>query len=158
MANKKQTTLKINVTMQGAQDTLKSFRQLPKEASAELRDRSKNLAQALVGPIKQAAQSDPSPQAALFAPTVRVRRDRVPAITVGGKKRVGRRKVPVFRVLFGAEFGSNQYRQFGKRHVGNSPEGPVFSIIERERGRIAKAWQEAADEIIEKFTDTGGGQ
>ena len=151
----KAKSLRMNVTMVGAEQTLRKFRDLPKDASNELRDASNKLAQELVDPIKRAAASDPSPQAALFAPTVRVRRDRVPSIAVGGAKRVGRRRVPVWQILFGAEFGSNRYAQFGKHHAGNDPEGPVFGVIERERTRIANAWFKAADDIVDRFTEGG---
>ena len=152
----KQKTLKINVTMEGADETLKAFRRLPKEASAQLRDKAQKLSQALVGRIQTAALSDRSPQARLFAPTVRAKRDRVPAITAGGAKKVGRRRQPVFGVLFGGEFGSNRFSQFGKPHTGREPTGPVFGVVERERAEVAKAWTEAAEGLAKDFARDGG--
>jgi len=53
------------------------------------------------------AGSSTSPQAALTATSVRRRTDRVPVITAGGSRRIGRRgsKVAAGDVFFGAEFG-----------------------------------------------------
>lgn len=148
----RQTSLKMTLRLDGARNTLNKFRDLPKDAADQLRDRSQKLANTLVGKIRQAAESDQSPQAALFAPTVRPKRDRVPAIQAGGAKRVGRNSVPVWAILFGAEFGSDRFPQF--RKVSHSA-GPMFGVVEREQKQISDAWNEAADQIVAQFTSGG---
>lgn len=154
----KQTSLKLSVRLDGAYETLAKFRSLPKDASKELRERSQKLAGTLANRIKAAAESDVSPQAKLWAPTVRPVRDRTPSIRIGGTRKVGRRKVPVWGILFGSEFGSNRYSQFGKPHHGRDPSGPAFGVAHRNADDIAREWHAAADEVVAKFTagDIGG--
>lgn len=149
------SALNISVKLEGAQETFAAFRRLPKDATKELREKSLALAQSLVSRIQSAAASDTSPQAALFGPTVRPKRDRIPAIQAGGARRVGRNAVPVWGVLFGGEFGSNRFGQFGKPHSGRTPSGPLFGVAERESGAISKAWNDAADGIVERFAEGG---
>lgn len=153
MAQKKKS-FTVSVQVDGMKETLDAFRQLPKEASAVLRDASKELAETLVTKIRIAANSDRSPQARIVAATLKVKRDRVPVIEVGGTKRIGRNKVPAYHLLFGSEFGSHRFKQFQKRHTGTTGSW-FFPTVEREQAEIGKAWNEAADEIVTRF---GGGR
>lgn len=149
--------LRVGVRIDGARETLKAFNDLPKEANKQLKEKSNELSRSLVQTIRQAAQSDESPQAALFAKTVRAKKDRVPAIVAGGERRVGRNRVPAWQVLFGGEFGSDRFPQFKKSHRG--PEGgPIFQTVDREQAAISDAWNEAADAILSTFTRGGGGR
>jgi hypothetical protein len=148
----KKTSLTMTVRIENLDATLKAFRQLPKDANNELRDRAKSLAQTLAGKVKAAAASDQSPQAALLVPTIRARRDRVPVIAAGGAKRVGSRRVPAWVVLFGAEFGSNRFTQFGKPHAGRQGSW-LFGVADREQATIEREWNAAADEIAAKWGD-----
>jgi hypothetical protein len=148
----KKTSLTMTVRIEGLDATLKAFNRLPKDANTELRDRAMSLAQTLAGRVKAAASSDPSPQAALLVPTIRARRDRVPVIVAGGAKRVGRRRVSAWKVLFGAEFGADQYKQFGKPHTGRQGSW-LFGVADREQATIEREWNAAADEISAKWGD-----
>jgi hypothetical protein len=145
-------TLTMNVRIEGVEAALRAFRKLPKDANNELRDRAKSLAQTLAGKVKAAAASDRSPQAALLVPTVRARRDRVPVIAAGGSKRVGRKKVPAWAVLFGAEFGSNKHQQFQKGHTGRKGSW-LFGVADREQATIEREWNAAADEIARRWSE-----
>ncbi|OLT46490.1 hypothetical protein BJF85_16740 [Saccharomonospora sp. CUA-673] len=146
----------MNMPIEGARETLRAFRRLPKEASQELRDRSQKLSETLATRARQAAQSD-SPQAALMASTIKARRDRLPSLQVGGSKRVGRNKAPAYKILFGAEFGSNSLAQF-RPHNGQQGYW-FFPVAENQSADIRRAWQDVADEIERRFTadDIGGG-
>jgi hypothetical protein len=155
VAKAKKTSLTMTVRIEGVEETLRAFRQLPKDANNELRDRAKSLAQTLAGKVKAAAASDPSPQAALLVPTIRARRDRVPVIAAGGSKRVGRKRVPAWAVLFGAEFGSNRFTQFGKPHSGRQGSW-LFGVADREAATIEREWNAAADEVARRWATMGG--
>src|SRR5690554_7472824 len=148
----------MSVRLEGARETLAAFNKLPKDASKQLRERSLKLATVLADRIKAAAEADVSPQAKLWAPTVRPVRDRTPSIRIGGTRKVGRRRVPARGILFGSEFGSNQYSQFGKPHHGQEPLGTAFGVAHRNSDDIAREWHAAADEVIAQFTagDIGG--
>lgn len=148
------TGITLKVKIDGVVETLQAFRDLPKQANDRLRERSAELASTLGLEVKAAARTDRSPQAALVAQTVRVRRDRVPVLVAGGTKALGVNRAPAYKLLFGSEFGSVQYRQFDKAHRGNQGSW-FFPVVEREAAQISAAWNAAADEIIRDFE---GGQ
>jgi hypothetical protein len=70
------TALTINLRIDGLRQTLAAFRDLPKDASASLRQRTLKLAETFADHAKNAARAD-SPQATLIAPTIKARKDRV---------------------------------------------------------------------------------
>lgn len=144
------TSLTVDLHIEGARETLAAFRRLPKEASAELRDRALKLSELLASTASRAARGD-SPQAAAVASTIKARRDRVPSVQVGGAKRVGSRRTPAFKILFGAEFGASPSLPQFRPHRGR--EGYwFFPSVEAEQGRISREWNKAADEVVRKFT------
>jgi hypothetical protein len=91
---------------------------LPKVAQAEMRNASLEIAE----DVAREAASRASAQggvAALVAPTIKAKRDRVPKVEMGGSKRLpadGRRRSgprqTIGDVIWGAEFGSDRFRQF----------------------------------------------
>lgn len=141
--------LTVGIRIDGVRETLAAFRALPREAAGELRDTSLELSRKLAVSA-QAAGIAEGHQAALVAKTVRAVRDRVPAVVAGGARRLGPRKAPAWKLLFGAEFGSNEYRQFPRLHVGRSGIW-FFPTIEREATATAREWRAAADRIIRAF-------
>jgi hypothetical protein len=148
------TGLTITLEIEGVRETLAAFRELPKQATDKLRDAAGEIADELVPAVRGAARSDRSPQSALVASTVKVRRDRVPVLVAGGAKRLGVNRAPAYKLLFGSEFGSDRLGQFHKPHQGQ--EGSwFFPVVEAEAARIAAGWNAAADAIIREFN---GGQ
>lgn len=153
MAGQKKS-FSVSVSVTGMRETLDAFKALPKDAGNAIRDASKELADKLALSVRQAAGRARQPQAAILAQTIKVKRDRVPVLEVGGTKRIGRNRVPASRILFGGEFGSNAYKQFHQRHTGT--EGTwFFPTVERDKAEIIAGWEKAADEIVTRF---GGGR
>ena len=149
-ARKSAPSLAINVGVDGIQQTLAAFKQLPKDASNELRNATLVLAKLLADAASEAGRAE-GRQAALAAPTVVARRDRIPIVVVGGTKRVGRRRVPVYKILFGSEFGSSRLKQY-KPHRGR--EGYwFFPTVEREAQATADVWGRMAEAIIAKWSE-----
>lgn len=146
------TSLKFNVKIAGVTETLAAFRNLPKEANDELRTATLELAKTLAAQVQQSARSE-GRQAALMADTVKAARDRVPVITAGGAKRVGRNKKPAYKLLFGSEFGSAKRKQY-KPHRGRQGYW-FFPIVEKEAPEIAKAWDDVAQTILARFAAGG---
>lgn len=97
----------VNIHVEGGRQTLAAFRRLPKQASSELRDATLKLSASLARKVEAAARSEGG-QAALMALTVKALRDRVLALSAGGSKRVGSRRVPAWKLLFASEFGMNR--------------------------------------------------
>lgn len=146
--------LSVNIQIDGLKETLKAFRHLPKEATAELRDAATKVSQKIADKAKAAGRADSSPQSALVAPTVKAKRDRVPVVQAGGASRVGRNRVPVHKVLFGSEFGSNRFSQFHRPHQGRQGAW-FFPVVEDNAALIDREWNEAADTVVRRFSAGG---
>jgi hypothetical protein len=144
----------VRVKIGGARETLAAFRRLPKEASNELRDANQKISEHLADKIRAAARSSDA-QSALVAQGIKAKRDRVPAIQAGGRTKVGRNRSPLDKILFGANFGATQLKQFRPHRGGGDDDYWFFSTVEREEPRIVEAWTEAADRILTQW-GTGG--
>ena len=144
-------SLTINIRIDGLREVLAALNKLPKDASAELKVKAKEIATELAKSAKAAGTAEGS-QAALVATTVKAMKDRVPVIQTGGSKKLGRNKKPAFKLLFGSEFGSDRYEQFGKPHIGKGSYW-FFKTVEDEQATVSAKWLEAADEVIRKFSD-----
>lgn len=155
-------TLTVHLSTSGVRATLRAFSKLPKEASEQLRDASLDISKDLADDVAHAALARGS-QAALMAPTVKATRDRVPALTAGGNKRVGRHKTTAHELLFASEFGQNrrsgwyaaaQYaRSSGRQyppHLGRHSYW-FFTTVDAHEADIARRWEHAADAIIRAF-------
>lgn len=156
------TGLTFKVSIVGVRETLAKFKELPKEANNDLRKRSQELAGKLAESARAAARRT-GHQAALVAPTVKARRDRVPSVQAGGSTRVGRYGVPAYAVLFGSEFGMDRHTGWYRKSrydesIGfqyHPHTGTVglwfFPTVEREAPAIADAWDQVAADIITRF-------
>lgn len=142
------TGLTVQVKISGLAPTLRALSALPKDAQNELRDASLALSRKLAASAAAAGRAE-GRQAALVASTVKARRDRVPTIEAGGTSRLGRNRKPAYKLLFGSEFGSNFYLQFGKPHVSGSYW--FLDTVDREQATIAAEWQAAADRVLSEF-------
>ncbi len=79
----------VEVYVEGLNDVLRALRALPKEASAELRNASARIASEHMVPAWQnAALYNAGPWGQVIADSVRVRRDRLPAVQIGGNRKV----------------------------------------------------------------------
>lgn len=142
--------LRAGIQVEGLRELLQAFNRMPKEANEAIRAESLVLAERLSTAAAAAANAE-GRQGPLLAGTVRPRRDRVVSITAGGSTRVGRNQTPAYRLLFGSEFGSNRYRQFGKPHAGRRGYW-LFPTVERNAADIAAAWGRAADRVVRDFS------
>jgi hypothetical protein len=148
----KQQGLTIRVRIDGIHETLAALRKLPKDANDELRAAALEISKELAAAAAASGRSE-GHQAALVATTVKAGRDRVPVVTAGGTKRLGRNKKPAYKLLFGSEFGANRYEQF-RPHLGRGSYW-FFRTVEDEQTEIAARWLQAADEVIAKFGNGG---
>lgn len=140
--------LTVNVRIDGLRETLAALNKLPKEAGQEIRAKSQELAKLIAASATEAGRAE-GRQAALVATTVKAMRDRVPVVSAGGTKRLGRNREPAYKLLFGSEFGATRYEQY-LPHLGRDSYW-FFRTVEDEQVTISAAWREAADAIIEKF-------
>ncbi len=75
------------------------------EANVRLRNAAGKAAEQLVSALKQSAASSQTPQAAIVAESIRVKRDRLVSVSIGGTKRVGSRGTIAGAILWGSEHG-----------------------------------------------------
>lgn len=146
--------LTVNIEISGLRETLRAFRDLPKDAAAELRDEAGIIANDMVDWIRSAAMID-SPQSAALAPTVKVARDRVPAVTVGGAARITSSRAPAYAILFGANFGARSFPQF-REWAGAGQDYFIFANIDKHRREIEERWLDAADRVIRAWSSSTG--
>lgn len=149
--------ISLTVRIDGAQATLKAFRDLPKEASDALRDAAQDLSDKMANWVKAAGQAE-GRQASLLVGTVKAKRDRLPYMVVGGTKRIGHSwpgagRAPAYQLLFGSEFGASSGHGF-LPHRGKAGYW-VFPTIEAHEGEIAREWTKAADDVLDRFAEGG---
>ena len=103
------TTGGLSVELDGLVETLQATRGLERElrsgANAELRQAAKSCAQVLAGHLARSAASSAVPVAARVARSIRVKSDRIPVISIGGARRVGRDGAPAGSLVWGSEQG-----------------------------------------------------
>jgi hypothetical protein len=148
------TGLTVRIRIEGIRETLQAFRELPADATKRLREETLKLAEVLANRARADGLADSAPQSHLVAATVKAVKDRVPAIQAGGSMRLGRRRAPAYKLLFGSMFGSNEYRQFRRPHGGTQAYW-FFPVVEEASGEISAAWNRVADEIVRDFSEGG---
>lgn len=82
------TAKTFDVYVDGLNQVLRAFRNLPKEASAELRESSKTIASDHMVPAWQAAAANAGPWGSKIAASVKARKDRIPSVSIGGNRKV----------------------------------------------------------------------
>jgi hypothetical protein len=161
------TTLVVTVRIEGVREILRAFTVLPKDAQNAIRDHSQALARKLAVKAVVDVSAHGGPQGPNLATTVKAMRDRVPAIQVGGTRRLGRHLAPAWGILFGSLFGMNSRsgwysaaryanstgRQF-RPHRGQDAYA-FFPLVEREAATISREWHAAVDDVVRKFSEGG---
>ena len=144
-----------DVRVEGLNELLRDFRKLGKEAAAEMRDASQKIADKHMAPSwRNAALSYAGPWGQAIADSVKVRRDRLPAVNIGGNRRVFSGGATATMVRYPSDKGS---RARGGRGVRNSIP-PAFgegsNWIEQATGYqddALREWSQAVDQIILKW-------
>lgn len=155
--------LVVKLSISGIRETLKKFKELPPEASTELRDKTQALSSFLALKAKAAGFAIGG-QAAPVATTIKANRDRVPSITMGGTKLITSTRKPAYKLLFGAEFGANgRYGWFGaakySRSLGRQylPHAGTkgyffFRSVDDNQAELERGWNQVADDIVDRFS------
>jgi hypothetical protein len=95
--------------MEGVFETLQAVRSLERdlriEVNGELRDAADRSARELIVELVRSASSSGVPVAPRVASSAKVKRDRVPVVSIGGAARVGRGGAPAGLLVWGSEQG-----------------------------------------------------
>ena len=100
----------LSLEVDGLMETLKAVRGISdalerKETNSQLRDAADRCARGLVVELQRAAASSGVPVAPRVSQSIRVKRDRIPVVSVGGSFRVGRNGAPASALVWGSEQG-----------------------------------------------------
>ena len=120
------TTGGLALEIDGLQETLKAFskldRDLRAEANGELRDAADKCASGLAVALVSAAASSATPVASRVARSIKVKRDRVPVVYIGGATKVGTgKRGQAGSLVWGSEQGpKGDVNHFG---AGPNPSG-----------------------------------
>ena len=145
-------TRNVELYVEGLNEILRGLSKMPKEAQNELRDASANIASADMAPAWQnAALYYAGPWGSRIAASVRVKRDRVPAVSIGYSKAVFTGGASSIMVRYPA----NKGRQ-GKSGDKVPPAfGDGTNWIDKVRGYQPEAmrkWGRAVDDVVAKWS------
>lgn len=144
--------VKIGVPVDGLKPMLDRIRALPKTAQNEIREASQAIADDEAARIRGAGARFGG-LAARVAPTVKSRRDRIPAIVGGGAKRVGDDgKGRSGDLFFGAEFGGRGRRRTQQFLPHRGTEGYwFFAQLREDQDRMMERWMQVVDAIAREW-------
>jgi hypothetical protein len=157
--------LSFTVDIKGADEVIRAFGKLPKDAETELRAQAFDIAKVLADRIKAAGRAD-SPVAGRAASTVREVRGDFPTVQASNTGRARGRK-PSKKgggVLFASEFGQNRrsgwyanprYRHsVGRQFKPHRGAGSYWFFVTAERMQpyIESEWGKVADAVVRKWS------
>jgi hypothetical protein len=129
----------------------KTLRRIPKTATKELRKASQAIAQTIADEAGRRGRSLGG--VAKYVP-FKARRDRVPVVVMGGSKRLPTHsrsrtgdKQTVGNVMWGAEWGSNQYTQFEKPVKRGRM---LWSTVDEQSDEMMRRWGDALGDALRK--------
>lgn len=136
----------VEAYVDGLNDVLRAFKALPKEASQELRKSSMEIADRHMAPAwRNAALYYAGPWGPAIADSVRVKRDRVPAVNIGGNRKVFSGGATPTMVRFPSDTGERResFAPFEKTNWISNVRGYQSAAL--------REWGEAVDRIVAKW-------
>jgi hypothetical protein len=136
----------VEAYVEGLNDVLRAFKALPKEASAELRSSSMVIAERHMAPAwRNAALYYAGPWGEVIADSVKVKRDRVPAVQIGGNRKVLSGGGTATMVRWPSDTGQGR-ESFAPFETTN-----WISNVRAYQPDALREWGEAVDRIVNKW-------
>jgi hypothetical protein len=150
---KARTTGGLSIEMEGIFETLKAVRSvsadLRPDVNGELRDAAERSAGELVVELVASAHASGVPVAPRVASSARVKRDRVPVVSIGGGARVGARGAPAGLLVWGSEQGpKGTVNHWG---VPASSGYWIAPAVERYSRKALDSFRRAVYEIFRRY-------
>lgn len=138
----------------GLDDILRAFRKLPKEASAELRQASQVVADKHMAPAwREAAINYAGPWGQVIADSVKVKKDRVPAVNIGGQRKKFSGGASPTMVRYLTDKGDRGRAGSQKRAPEAFHQGTDWiSQVRQYQGGALQEWAKAVDQIVLKWS------
>ena len=129
----------------GLNEVLRALRALPKEANDEMRKASQDIAEKYMAPAWRDAAQNAGPWGPKIAESVKVRRDRVPAVQIGGNRRVFSGGATATMVRYPSDSGQ-------KRDSWAPFEKTDWITLSRGYQEPAlREWAKAVDDVVRKW-------
>lgn len=137
----------------GLDDILRAFRNLPKQASAELRQASQAVADKHMAPAwREAAINYAGPWGQKIAESVKVKKDRVPAVNIGGQRKKFSNGASPTMVRYLTDKGDRGRAGSQKRAPEAFQQGTDWiSQVRQYQGGAMQEWAKAVDQIVLKW-------
>ena len=136
----------VEAYVEGLNDVLRAFKALPKEASAELRSSSMVIAERHMAPAwRNAALYYAGPWGQVIADSVKVKRDRVPAVQIGGNRKVLSGGGTATMVRWPSDTGQ------GRESFAPFEQTNWISNVRGYQPDALREWGEAVDRIVSKW-------
>ena len=136
----------VEAYVEGLNDVLRAFKALPKEASAELRSSSMVIAERHMAPAwRNAALYYAGPWGEVIADSVKVKRDRVPAVQIGGNRKVLSGGGTATMVRWPSDTGQ------GRESFAPFEQTNWISNVRGYQPDALREWGEAVDRIVNKW-------
>jgi hypothetical protein len=136
----------VEAYVDGLNDVLRAFKALPKEASAELRKSSMEIADRHMAPAwRNAAVYYAGPWGQVIADSVKVKRDRVPAVTIGGNRKVLSGGGSATMVRYPSDTGE------GRESFAPFEQTNWISNVRGYQPDALREWGAAVDRIVSKW-------
>ena len=145
-----------SVELEGLTETLKAFNglqaDLKKEANSELRTAAGSCADGLARALRAAASSSGVPVAPRVARSIKVKKDRIPVVSIGGKMKVGTGKRGAAAALvWGSERGpASEPNHFGVA-ANSSGYWIAPTVAAFGEGPALQTYQRAVVDIMKRY-------
>jgi len=149
--------VKVQVNVEGLDETLRAFNKYGKDANRELRQAAGVHVDRIIGMLNTAA-ANAGKGAALSSGSVKRKSDRVPALTAGGSRKVksSTGKVTAGDVFFGYEFGGGARPTTQQFPPWLGRTGYWFwPLLRREMPALRRAYLHTLDELATKWAAGG---
>ena len=136
----------------GLNDVLRAFRALPKEASTELRIASQAVADKHMAPAwRNAALNYAGPWGQVIADSVKVKKDRVPAVNIGGARKKFSGGASPNMVRFLTDKGDQGRAGEAAPKAFGSGTDWMGTVKQYQSGAMIE-WAAAVDRIVRKWS------
>jgi hypothetical protein len=136
----------VEAYVDGLNEVLRAFKALPKEASAELRTASMQIAERHMAPAwRNAALYYAGPWGEVIAGSVKVKRDRVPAVQIGGNRKVLSGGGTATMVRWPSDTGT------GRDSFAPFTQTNWISNVRAYQPDALREWGAAVDRIVNKW-------
>lgn len=143
----------VDLYVEGLNEVLRAFRNLPKEASAELRAASTIIAERYMVPAwKDAATTHAGPWGQKIAASVRAKRDRVPSVNIGFAKKVYTGGASSIMTRYPANRGTRGAA--GKNAAAFGQGTNWMDRVRPYQPAAIREWGQAVDTIVRKWDTT----